>query len=405
MAVVLGAANAYLGMKAGLTVSATFPAAVVAMAALRPFRGTILEENIARTAASVGEALVAGAIFTIPAFVIAGAWTELHYWESTVIMLIGGVLGVLFIIVLRRPLVVDSDLPVSRERRRSRDPQSGPVEARPVRVSCSARWRSGPLGALQELERDSPRRRLHQPVPSFQPFDYPDRRRGDLLSRRTVPGGPYGVSCAHGGWLHHRSAYLRGGLRRRGNGLVLLVPLALFLNPSFGSGVGSRPRGRGLAAAGPSLGGGHHDRRRLSDSVQSRKAAHRRNRQGHPERGSAGRDGSNRRRHLAWKDRGWCRRRLGSDLSSLLLLLRLARGRSSSHCGHGHPRVSLLGGRRIPRRSHRRIQQPDLGAHALGASDCRRAHGRSRANRHQGRGRRCWESRESSAAPPESRAT
>jgi putative OPT family oligopeptide transporter len=111
MAVVLGAANAYLGMKAGLTVAATFPAAVVAMAALRPLRGSILEENIARTTASVGEALVAGAIFTIPAFVIAGAWEEIHYWESTAIMLIGGVLGVLFIIILRRTLVVEADLP------------------------------------------------------------------------------------------------------------------------------------------------------------------------------------------------------------------------------------------------------------------------------------------------------
>ena len=72
MAIVLGAANAYLGMKVGLTVAATFPAAVVAMAALRVFRGNILEENLARTTASVGESLVAGAIFTIPAFVIAG---------------------------------------------------------------------------------------------------------------------------------------------------------------------------------------------------------------------------------------------------------------------------------------------------------------------------------------------
>ena len=111
MAVVLGAANAYLGMKAGLTVAATFPAAVVAMAALRPFRGTILEENIARTTASVGEALVAGAIFTIPAFVIAGAWEDIRYWESTAIMLIGGTLGVSFIIILRRTLVVEADLP------------------------------------------------------------------------------------------------------------------------------------------------------------------------------------------------------------------------------------------------------------------------------------------------------
>ena len=111
MAIILGAANAYLGMKAGLTVAATFPAAVVAMAALRLFRGSVLEENIARTTASVGEALVAGAIFTIPAFVISGVWDELHYWESTAIMLTGGLLGVLFIIVLRRTLVVEAELP------------------------------------------------------------------------------------------------------------------------------------------------------------------------------------------------------------------------------------------------------------------------------------------------------
>ena len=113
MAITLGAANAYLGMKAGLTVAATFPAAVVAMAALRlPFlKGSVLEENIARTTASVGEALVAGAIFTIPAFVISGVWDELRYWESTAIMLVGGLLGVLFIIVLRRTLVVEAALP------------------------------------------------------------------------------------------------------------------------------------------------------------------------------------------------------------------------------------------------------------------------------------------------------
>ncbi len=111
MAVVLGAANAYVGMTAGLTVAATFPAAVVAMAVLRGFGGTVLEENIARTTASVGEALVAGAIFTIPAFVLSGAWDELHYIPSTAIMLIGGVLGVLFVIVLRRTLVVEADLP------------------------------------------------------------------------------------------------------------------------------------------------------------------------------------------------------------------------------------------------------------------------------------------------------
>jgi len=111
MAVVLGAANAYLGMKVGLTVAATFPAAVVAMAVLRIFKGNILEENLARTTASVGESLVAGAIFTIPAFLIAGAWDEFNLRDATLIMGIGGVLGVLFVIILRRPLVVEADLP------------------------------------------------------------------------------------------------------------------------------------------------------------------------------------------------------------------------------------------------------------------------------------------------------
>jgi putative OPT family oligopeptide transporter len=98
-------------MRAGLTVAAIFPAAVVAMAVMRLLGGSVLEENMARTTASVGEALVAGAIFTIPAFVISGVWDELRYWESTAIMLTGGLLGVLFIIVLRRTMVVEADLP------------------------------------------------------------------------------------------------------------------------------------------------------------------------------------------------------------------------------------------------------------------------------------------------------
>lgn len=118
MAVVLGAANAYLGLRAGMTISATFPAAVIAIAAFRlPFlSGSVLEQNIARTTASVGEALVAGAIFTIPAFVmveVAGQrlWTSFNYWETSLILLVGGLLGILFVILLRRTLVVDADLP------------------------------------------------------------------------------------------------------------------------------------------------------------------------------------------------------------------------------------------------------------------------------------------------------
>jgi putative OPT family oligopeptide transporter len=115
---VLGAANAYLGLKAGLTISATFPAAVLAIAAFRlPFlRGNVLEQNIARTTASVGEALVAGAIFTLPAFVLVEMdgerlWQHFDYWESSAILLVGGLLGVLFVILLRHTLVVDAELP------------------------------------------------------------------------------------------------------------------------------------------------------------------------------------------------------------------------------------------------------------------------------------------------------
>jgi len=111
LAIILGAANAYLGLVAGMTVAATFPAAVIAMAVLRPFKGTILEENIARTTGAVGEALAAGAIFTIPAFLITGVWSDFKFFESTVLLLIGGVLGVLFIIIVRRTLIADTTLP------------------------------------------------------------------------------------------------------------------------------------------------------------------------------------------------------------------------------------------------------------------------------------------------------
>lgn len=121
MACILGAANAYVGIKAGMTISAMFPAAVVAIALFRiPWlKGGILEQNIARTTAAVGEALVAGAVFTIPAFVLMEdqgqkIWPTFdfsHYWEATAIMLAGGLLGVLLIIILRRPMCVEMGLP------------------------------------------------------------------------------------------------------------------------------------------------------------------------------------------------------------------------------------------------------------------------------------------------------
>src|SRR5271157_1885870 len=74
---ILGAANAYLGLKAGMTIAATYPAAVISMALLRLMKGSLLEENIARTIGSIGESVAAGAVFTIPAFVMAGLWPGL----------------------------------------------------------------------------------------------------------------------------------------------------------------------------------------------------------------------------------------------------------------------------------------------------------------------------------------
>jgi putative OPT family oligopeptide transporter len=115
MTVILGAANAYLGLRAGITVAATYPAAVISMAAMRAWKGSLLEENIARTSGTIGEGLASGAIFTIPAFVIARAWPSFGfreaYWKTTVLLLVGSVLGVLFISLVRRVMVEDSELP------------------------------------------------------------------------------------------------------------------------------------------------------------------------------------------------------------------------------------------------------------------------------------------------------
>ncbi len=115
LTVVLGAANAYLGLRAGQTIAATYPAAVISMAFIRLWGGSILEENLARTAGSIGESIAAGAVFTIPAFVMSKAWPafdfEHAYWKSTALMMMGGILGVLFVSLVRRVMVEDPELP------------------------------------------------------------------------------------------------------------------------------------------------------------------------------------------------------------------------------------------------------------------------------------------------------
>jgi putative OPT family oligopeptide transporter len=111
LSIALAGANAYLGLFAGMTVSASIPAAVLSMAILKLFRGSnILENNIVQTSASAGESLAAGVIFTIPAMIILGAWTEFNYLQTTLIAALGGTMGVLFTIPLRRALIVDTPL-------------------------------------------------------------------------------------------------------------------------------------------------------------------------------------------------------------------------------------------------------------------------------------------------------
>ena len=102
---------AYLGLYAGMTVSASIPAAIVSMGILRLFRNSnILENNIVQTAASAGESLAAGVIFTIPALVIIGYWDSIDPWEVTKIAMMGGILGILFTVPLRRALILKAKL-------------------------------------------------------------------------------------------------------------------------------------------------------------------------------------------------------------------------------------------------------------------------------------------------------
>lgn len=106
--VIMTAANVYLGLYAGMTVSASIPAAVIAMGVFKMLKQkSVHQSNIVQTMASAGESLAAGIIFTLPALVIVGAWTEFKFWPTTLIAIAGGLLGIIFMIPLRRALIVD----------------------------------------------------------------------------------------------------------------------------------------------------------------------------------------------------------------------------------------------------------------------------------------------------------
>jgi putative OPT family oligopeptide transporter len=233
MAIVLGAANAYLGMKVGMTVAATFPAAVVAMAALRIFRGNILEENLARTTASVGEALVAGAVFTIPAFIIAGAWTDFNLRDAMLIMGVGGVLGVLFVVLLRRPLVVEAELPFPESVAASEIVKAG----QKGQTGAGLVFMSMGIAGMWEFIKNSAGLQLIQD--QAQHFIHFGKSTIDILGRRIEYSGGMLVSTPEASPMVMGVGFIVG-LRISAvvfsgavAGWLVLVPLAIFLNPGL----------------------------------------------------------------------------------------------------------------------------------------------------------------------------
>jgi len=243
LAIILGGANAYLGMKAGLTVAATFPAAVVAMGILRLFRGTILEENISRTTASVGEALVAGAIFTIPAFVLVefddGSrlwdtfWTTNHLILGSLIMLIGGTLGVLFVILLRRTMVEEANLPFPESVAAAEIVKAGQSG------STGAQYVFGGMGIAALIEIFKNNNGIHFITDSVhQFFQFAQSKIRLLGSDKVFEGGimvespsasPALISVGYIVGFRISSVLFTGAML----GHLLFVPLAIFLSPEL----------------------------------------------------------------------------------------------------------------------------------------------------------------------------
>lgn len=144
LSVVMGAANVYLGLKVGMTVSASIPAAVLAMLILRAFtpQGTILEANQAQTAASAGESLAAGIIFTMPALVLIGVWQQFDMLLTTLIAFTGGLLGILLMIPMRRVFVVPDSQALPKSANSPSSPNL-PTLKFPEGVACAAVLRAG----------------------------------------------------------------------------------------------------------------------------------------------------------------------------------------------------------------------------------------------------------------------
>lgn len=148
LAVILAAANAYLGLFAGLTIATAIPAAVVSMGVLRLLGGgTILENNIVQTGASAGSSIAAGVIFTIPALVILGYWQDFRYSWVLAIAGLGGLLGVLFSVPLRRTMIVEEPLPFPEGKAAAEVLKAGENPGPGLKILAMA----GAVGALVKL--------------------------------------------------------------------------------------------------------------------------------------------------------------------------------------------------------------------------------------------------------------
>ena len=246
LAAIMGAANAYLALKAGQTVSATFPAAILALAAFRLpfFRGTILEQNVARAAGTVGEALAAGAIFTIPAFLLVTVngerlWTEFDYWQTSLILLIGGILGVLFITLLRRTLAVEAALPFPESKACAAIVRAGQAGATGAKYVFGAMG----LGMIIQIFKDGAGLRLFResvevfrqlPSSVIHHFDSSRVPLGDVQHRGAVAFATPSISPALIG-VGYIIGFELSAINFSGGVLAWLVfiPLAFFLDPNL----------------------------------------------------------------------------------------------------------------------------------------------------------------------------
>jgi putative OPT family oligopeptide transporter len=139
LAMILAAANTYLGLFAGMTIASAIPAAVVSMAVLRMLGGGgILENNIVQTGGSAGASLASGVIFTIPALVILGFWDDFDFLWVVAIAALGGILGVLFSVPLRRSLIVDQQLAFPEGKAAAEVLKTGENPAQGVKILAAA---------------------------------------------------------------------------------------------------------------------------------------------------------------------------------------------------------------------------------------------------------------------------